>query len=323
MRALITGVTGQDGAYLSKLLLDKGYDVDGLSPRHSTLNTWRLEEMGICDHPSFTLFVGDITCPASINFHVKVGGYDEIYNLGAMTFVAESFNSPIATMHINGLGSVNILEAIKNHSPKTRFYQASTSEMFGNTGGMLNEDSPMIPVSPYGIAKLYSHHMVKYYREHHGIHASAGILFNHESPYRGIEFVSRKICDGVAQIKAGKIDHIELGNLDACRDWGYAGDYVKAMWLMLRQDTPDDYVIATGETRSINYFLGRAFDNADIDMCGRIKTNDVFKRKSDVHILCGDAAKAGKKLGWVPTAGIDTLIKIMMDAEMERHEVGR
>lgn len=320
--ALITGVTGQDGAYLSKFLLDKGYEVYGLLARRVNQSFENLEYLGIKNQVKFVN--GDLTDLASLQNAIdQAQGPDELYNLGAMSFVGSSWDEPTLTSQVNGIGVLNCLEAIKNVSSGTKMYQASTSEMYGlqvNENGFRDENTPLIPRSPYGVAKLFAHQMVRNYRESYNMHCSSGILFNHESPVRGLEFVTRKITDGIAKIVTGKEDYITLGNLEAFRDWGFAGDYVEAMWMMLQQDTPDDFVIATGETYSIEYFLEKAFQVVGIeDYKKYVKQDERYMRPAELHVLRGDPSKAREKLGWVHKVNIDELIKMMVEADVKRH----
>ena len=330
MKALITGITGQDGAYLSKLLLGKGYEVHGGYRRSASLNFWRLKELDIMAdasvvseaHPNFTLHGFDVTCSVSVTQTILRGQYDEVYNLAAQSFVAESFNSPLSTFNINAVGTFHILEAIRQHSPHTRFYQASTSEMFGLVNvAAQNEDTPFHPRSPYGVAKAAAHYAVVNYREAYGLHASCGILFNHESNLRGLEFITRKITDGVARIVAGKQEKIRLGNLAALRDWGHAKDYVYGMWLMLQQEAPDDYVLATGKTHSILTLLSIAFSQVGLDYEDYIEQDERYMRASDIPILCGDAAKAREILEWKLMYDFETMIVEMLNYDLYRHGI--
>jgi len=326
MKALITGITGQDGGYLASLLLSKGYSVDGASPRRSSDNLWRLKELGLVENENtidnFELIPLDVTCSASVNNVVAKGDYDEIYNLAAQSFVVESFSSPTATFNINAHGVIHLLEAIRVHSPRSKFYQASTSEMFGlvNVDGQ-NESTPFHPRSPYGVAKAAAHYAVQNYREAYGLHASCGILFNHESPLRGIEFVTRKVTNGVARIVAEKQEHLYLGNMSASRDWGHAIDYVNGMYLMLQQDEPDDYVLATGETHTVEEMVNIAFNAVDLDWKNYIKQDERYMRPSDVPLLCGDASKARSKLNWNHSFSFVELITQMIHYDLWRNEV--
>ena len=318
--ALITGITGQDGAYLAKFLLDRNYEVYGLLSRRVNQSFENLEYLGVKDRVEFVN--GDLTDLASLQNALDKSQPDEFYNLGAMSFVGSSWNEPVLTSQVNGLGVLNCLEAIKNVSSSTRMYQASTSEMYGlqvNDNGYRDENTPLIPRSPYGVAKLFGHQMVRNYRESYGMFCCSGILFNHESPLRGLEFVTRKITDGVAKIAAGKADSITLGNLDAYRDWGFAGDYVEAMWLMLQHQEPEDFVIATGETYSIHQFLEKAFKHVGITNYEKyVKQDERYMRPAELHVLRGDASKARVKLGWDHKVELDELVKIMVEADLER-----
>src|SRR3954464_5000692 len=307
--ALVTGITGQDGAYLSKLLLEKGYRVYGLLARRSSNTTWRLRYLGIEQELQYV--EGDLTDLSSLvralaHFHV-----DEVYNLGAQSFVATSWMQPVLTGHVTGLGAVNLLEAIRLSNSTIRFYQASTSEMFGKAQHpRQSEETPFYPRSPYGVAKLYAHWMTVNYRESFGMHASSGILFNHESPLRGIEFVTRKITDGVARIKHGLQKELRLGNLEAKRDWGFAGDYVDAMWRMLQLDDPQDCVVATGRTTSVKDFCRLAFAAVDLNYEDYVVTDSKYQRPAEVDFLLGNAAKANRILGWQPTTTLEQLVEI-------------
>ena len=315
--ALITGITGQDGAYLAKLLLEKGYNVHGLLARRSSDTSWRLRYLGIENDVQY--IEGDLTDAASLVralAHFKV---DEVYNLGAQSFVATSWMQPVLTGYVTGLGAVNLLEAIRLTNSKTRYYQASTSEMFGKVQQPIqNEKTPFYPRSPYGVAKLYAHWSTVNYRESFGMHASSGILFNHESPLRGIEFVTRKITDGVARIKQGIQKELKLGNLEAKRDWGFAGDYVDAMWRILQQPEPEDFVIATGRTTSVREFCRLAFARVGLNYEKFVTIDPKFNRPAEVDVLQGDASKARQKLGWRPLTSLEELVGMMVDADMER-----
>ena len=316
-KALITGITGQDGAYLSKFLLSKGYEVAGLLPRRSTPTTWRLEYLGVRD--KVRLIDGDLTDIASIIRALNEVKPDEIYNLGAQSFVATSWAQPLLTADATGLGALNILEAIRQVAPGARFYQASTSELFGLIQEpMQSEKTPFYPRSPYGVSKLFAHWMTINYRESFGIFGCAGILFNHESPLRGIEFVTRKVTDAVARIKLGLQDKLPLGNIDAKRDWGFAGDYVEAMWAMLQQDAPDDFVVATGRTTTVRDMCEIAFAHVGLDPAKHIVVDPKLYRPAEVEILLGNPAKAKAKLGWEAKTTLEELIKMMVDADMER-----
>jgi len=322
MRALITGVTGQDGAYLAQLLLSNDYDVVGVSPRRSDdgKNMWRLDSLGVTEHPRYTHETCDITCSASVTSLFTRYDFDYAYNLAAQSFVAESFRSPFATSQINYFGVLNILEAIRQISRETRFYQASTSEMFGlvYVDGQ-NEETPFHPRSPYGVAKAAAHYLVQNYREAYGLFACCGILFNHESPLRGLEFVTRKITDGVARIVSGKSQVLRLGNMDALRDWGYAPDYVRGMYMMLQHGEPDDYVLATGVTHSVRDVVDIAFGVVGLDPDEFIEQDLEYMRPSDVPLLCGDASKAKRVLGWTPTVDFESMIREMVHFDLQRH----
>jgi GDPmannose 4,6-dehydratase len=316
--ALITGITGQDGAYLAQLLLNKGYAVHGLLPRRSTDSLWRLRELGVQN--DVHIIHGDVVDLVSICSAVVKSKPDEFYNLAAQSFVGSSWDQPIYTGLVDGLGVTNCLEALRLQSPHTRFYQASTSEMFGDVKHHVPQDesTPFYPRSPYGVAKLYGHWITVNYRESFKLHASSGILFNHESPLRGIEFVTRKVTDAVARIKQGKQSELRLGNLDAQRDWGYAGDYVEAMWLLLQQQTPDDYVIATGVTTTIREMCRIAFDHVGLDYQQYVKVDPKFFRPAEVELLVGRSEKAKQKLGWSAKTDLASLITMMVDADMRR-----
>lgn len=316
-RALITGITGQDGAYLAKLLLDKGYTVYGLHARRATDTLWRLRYLDILDRVH--LLEGDLTDLASTVRSMVKSEAQEVYNLGAQSFVATSWVQPILTGYVTGLGAVNMLEAIRLTNTKARFYQASTSEMFGKIQEpMQSESTPFYPRSPYGAAKLYAHWMTINYRESFGMHASSGILFNHESPLRGIEFVTRKVTDAAARIKLGKQKELRLGNIDAKRDWGYAGDYVEAMWLMLQQKDPDDFVVATGRTTTVRDMCRIAFERLGLNYEQHVVIDEQFFRPAEVEVLLGNPAKAKAKLGWEAKTTLETLIHMMVDADLER-----
>ncbi len=315
--ALITGITGQDGAYLARLLLSKGYQVYGAFRRSSVLNLERLDYLGIRERVELVpLDLLDLSGIVRVLDRVKP---DEVYNLAAQSFVAVSFEQPVVTGDITGLGAVRMLEGIRLVNPKIRFYQASSSEMFGKVQAVpQNEKTPFYPRSPYAAAKLYAHWMTVNYREAYGIFACSGILFNHESPLRGLEFVTRKITHAVARIKAGLERELRLGNLEARRDWGYAPEYVEAMWLMLQQDEPGDYVIATGETHSVREFAEAAFAAVNLDWREYVKTDPAFYRPTEVDLLVGDASKAKEKLGWRPKVTFQELVGIMVEADLER-----
>jgi GDPmannose 4,6-dehydratase len=316
-RALITGVTGQDGSYLADFLLEKDYEVFGLIRRTSKPNVENIAHLK--DNPNFHLLYGDLTDQGSINRAVLEATPDEVYNLAAQSFVGGSWEYPVSTADITGLGPLRILEALRQFNPKAKFYQASSSEMYGNRGGMLDENSPLSPRSPYGSAKAFAHYTTINYRESYGIHASCGILFNHESPRRGVEFVTRKITDGVAKIALGKQKKIQLGNIAAKRDWGDARDYVRAMWLMLQQPSPDIYVISTGQSYSIKNFLGLAFNEAGLNWADHVEVDKSLYRPADIDVLIGDSAKAKEILGWKPEIGLKEMIKDMLKADMERN----
>jgi len=322
--ALITGITGQDGAYLSQFLLEKGYAVHGLLRRSASADVIgeRLRWIGVLDQVA--LHDGDLMDLSSILRIVERVQPDEVYNLAAQSFVHASWQQPILTGNVTGMGAVNMLEAVRIVAPKARFYQASSSEMFGKIQEQRqSERTPFYPRSPYAAAKLYAHWMTVNYRESFGMHASSGILFNHESPLRGIEFVTRKITDGVARIKLGLASELVLGNLDAMRDWGHARDYVQAMWLMLQQDTPDDYVIATGRTVAIRDFCAMAFGQAGLDWQKHVRTSAAFMRPAEVDVLLGDAGKARDILGWQAETSLEDLAAEMVEADLARHGPAR
>ncbi|MDI9238733.1 GDP-mannose 4,6-dehydratase [Lysobacter sp. LF1] len=315
--ALITGITGQDGAYLSQLLLEKGYRVHGVLARRSTDTLWRLRELGI--DRDVELIDGDLTDMASLIRAMQKSQADEVYNLGAQSFVGSSWQQPVVTAQIDGVGVLNILEAVRLINPEARFYQASTSEMFGLIqADRQDEKTPFYPRSPYGVAKLMGHWATVNYRESHGMHASSGILFNHESPLRGIEFVTRKVTDGVARIKLGLSSKLHLGNVDAKRDWGFAGDYVEAMWMMLQQDQADDYVIATGVTTTVRDMCRIAFAHVGLNPEDHVVTDEKFMRPAEVDVLLGNPAKAERVLGWKPKTSLEELIVMMVDADLRR-----
>ncbi|UUZ93030.1 GDP-mannose 4,6-dehydratase [Paenibacillus sp. P25] len=318
--ALITGITGQDGAYLAKLLLDKGYKVYGIIARRSTSTLWRLQFLGIEDEVQ--LIEGDLTDVSSIARALQIAKPREVYNLATQSFVGTSWDQPITTAQITGVGVLNVLEAIRLTDPSIRFYQASTSEMFGLIQEpMQSEKTPFYPRSPYGVAKLYGHWITVNYRESFNMFASSGILFNHESPLRGIEFVTRKVTDAVARIKLGKQKELRLGNIDAKRDWGFAGDYVKAMWLMLQQETPDDYVVATGKTTTVRDMCQIAFNHVGLNYEDYVVIDPQFYRPAEVDILLGDSSKAQKQLGWEIETSLEQLIQMMVEADL--HRVGK
>ena len=314
---MVTGITGQDGAYLAKFLLEKGYSVYGIHARRSTDTLWRLREVGVLD--DVHLIEGDLTDLSSMVRGMEKTGAQEVYNLGAQSFVGTSWEQPILTAQATGVGALNMLEAIRIVNPKARFYQASTSEMFGLIQeSMQSETTPFYPRSPYGVAKLYAHWMTVNYRESFGMHASSGILFNHESPLRGIEFVTRKVTDAVARIKLGKQKDLRLGNIDAQRDWGFAGDYVEAMWLMLQQEAPDDFVVATGRTTSVREMCNIAFAHLGLKHEDHVVIDPRFYRPAEVDVLLGNPAKAKAKLGWSAKTDLTTLITMMVDADLAR-----
>jgi GDPmannose 4,6-dehydratase len=316
-KALITGVTGQDGAYLSKLLLEKGYKVYGLLARRSSDTQWRLRYLGI--ENEVDLMEGDLTDLSSLTRLLAAIAADEVYNLGAQSFVATSWMQPVLTGMTTGIGAVNLLEAIRLTDPAIRFYQASSSEMFGKIQEPIqSERTPFYPRSPYGVAKLYAHWMTVNYRESFNTFACSGILFNHESPLRGIEFVTRKISDGVARIKLGLQSELRLGNLEARRDWGYAADYVEAMWMMLQQEKADDYVVATGRCTSVRDFCRMAFGHVGLDYGKYVVTDKKFERPAEVDVLVGNAAKAKAVLGWKPKTSLEELVAMMVNADLAR-----
>ena len=318
--ALITGVTGQDGAYLAQLLLGKGYRVVGLMRRSASSDVIgeRLRWLGILG--DVELVDGNLSDLSSLIRVVQDHAPDEVYNLAAQSFVAASWQQPLLTGAITGLGAANMLEALRIAGKQARFYQASSSEMYGMIQEpRQNERTPFYPRSPYGVAKLYAHWMTVNYRESFGLHASSGILFNHESPLRGIEFVTRKVTDGAARIKLGLANELLLGNLDATRDWGHARDYVRAMWLMLQQDKPDDYVIATGTTTSIRELCRLAFEHVGLDYKDVVKTDPRFMRPAEVDVLLGDSSKAQSNLGWTPEVSFAELVSEMVEADLARH----
>jgi len=339
-KAIVTGITGQDGAYLAELLLQKDYIVYGTYRRTSSVNFWRIEELGIKEHENLHLIEYDLTDQANSIHMVKDIEPDEIYNLAAQSFVGVSFQQPLATAHITGLGCAHLLEAIRIVNPKIKFYQASTSEMFGKVQEIpQKETTPFWPRSPYGAAKMYAHWMVVNYRESYDMFACSGILFNHESPLRGREFVTRKITDSVAKIKLGKLDCIELGNMDAKRDWGFARDYVEGMYLMLQAKKPDTYVLATNRTESVRDFVTMAFQAIDVELEWRgseeeetaldsatgkvvVKVNPKFYRPAEVDLLIGDPTKAKEELGWEPKCTLEELCNMMVQADLRRNEIG-
>ena len=338
-KAIITGVSGQDGAYLAQLLLDKGYQVTGTYRRTSSVNFWRMNELAVSGHPNLRLVEHDLTDLGSTLRLLEGTQADELYNLAAQSFVGVSFDQPITTAEVTGVGALNLLEGIRILSPKTRYYQASTSEMFGKVQAVpQREDTAFYPRSPYGVAKLFAHWTTINYREAYGIFASSGILFNHESPLRGREFVTRKITDTVAKIKLGKQDLLELGNLDAKRDWGFAREYVEGMWRMLQVDEPDTFVLATNRTETVRDFVRMAFSAAgfELEWSGKdqqevgidvatgkmlVRVNPRFYRPAEVDLLIGCPDKAREKLGWEPHTRLEELCKIMVVADLARNEV--
>ena len=312
--ALVTGVTGQDGSYLAELLLEKGYTVIGMVRRTSTINFDRIKHI----QDRVEVVQGDLLDQMSLIGILQEYRPTEVYNLAAQSFVPTSFTQPVLTGEFTALGVTRMLEAIRIVDPKIRFYQASSSEMFGKVVEVpQRESTPFYPRSPYGVAKVYGHWITVNYRESYNIFGCSGILFNHESPRRGLEFVTHKITHGAARIKLGLADELRLGNLEARRDWGYAGDYVRAMWLMLQQDEPDDYVVATGETHSVEEFVQEAFSYLDLDWKQHVVQDPRFYRPAEVDLLVGDPNKAGEKLGWEPSVDFRQLVRIMVDADME------
>ena len=311
--ALITGVTGQDGSYLAEFLLDRGYRVVGMVRRTSTLNFHRIARI----QERLELVPGDLSDQISLIRILDEYQPDEVYNLAAQSFVKTSWNQPVFTGDVTALGVTRVLDAIRIVNPRIRMYQASSSEMFGKVVEVpQRETTPFYPRSPYGVAKVYGHWITVNYRESYDLHASSGILFNHESPRRGLEFVTRKISNQAARIKLGLAHELRLGNLDARRDWGFAGDYVRAMWLMLQQDTPDDFVVATGETHSVEQFLDVAFEHLDLDWREYVVQDERYMRPAEVDLLVGDAGKAGEMLGWEPSTSFTELVKMMVDADL-------
>ncbi len=318
-KALITGVTGQDGSYLAEFLLSKGYDVIGMVRRTSTINFHRIAHF----QDKITLVPGDMLDQISLIHILEEHRPDEIYNLAAQSFVQTSWSQPVFTGNVTALGVTRLLDAIRIVDPKIRYYQASSSEMFGKVVETpQRETTPFYPRSPYGVAKVYGHWITINYRESYNMHTTSGILFNHESPRRGMEFVTRKITHHVAKIKLGLTKELRLGNLDSRRDWGFAGDYVKAMWLMLQQDEPDDFVISTGDTNSVENFLTAAFGAVDLDWHDYVVQDPRFMRPAEVDLLVGDPSKAGEKLGWEPTVTFPELVKMMVDADMKMIKSG-
>ncbi|MCS3903562.1 GDPmannose 4,6-dehydratase [Methylohalomonas lacus] len=339
--AVITGITGQDGAYLAQLLLEKGYRVHGTYRRASTDNFWRLEALGVAEHPRFSFAELDLTDMGAAIRLLERTGPQEVYNLAAQSFVGVSFDQPRTTSEITGIGALNLLEAVRIVDPRIRFYQASTSEMFGKAQAVpQNEQTPFHPRSPYGVAKLYAHWMTVNYRESYDIFGTSGILFNHESPLRGLAFVTRKITDAVARVQEGRQDLLELGNLDARRDWGYAREYVEGMWQMLQADVPDTYVLATGRTASVRDFVTMAFRAVDVDLDWRgqleeevgvdaatgrtlVRVNPQFYRPAEVDLLIGDASKARDNLGWQAKTSLEALCRMMVETDLERVRGGQ
>lgn len=319
-KALITGVTGQDGAYLAEFLLSKGYEVHGLARRSSTadVNTTRLKWLGI--EKDVRIVDGNLTDLSGLARTMRDVRPDEVYNLAAQSFVKSSWQQPILTGNVTGIGVTNVLEALRLESPEARFYQASSSEMYGLIQEpMQSETTPFHPRSPYAVAKLYGHWITINYRESFGLHASSGILFNHESPLRGIEFVTRKVTDAVARIKKGTAKELRLGNIDAKRDWGHSKDYVRAMWLMVQQDKPDDYVVATGRTTTVRDMCRIAFEHVGLKIDDHLVIDPELFRPAEVEILLGNPAKAKQKLGWEATISLEEMIREMVDADLERH----
>jgi GDPmannose 4,6-dehydratase len=320
MRALITGVTGQDGSYLAEFLLDRGYEVHGLKRRASSLNTDRVDAIYRDFHESSTRFFlhyADLADAGSLATLVQTIQPQEVYNLGAQSHVKVSFEVPEYTADIVAMGTLRLLEAIRHFSPGCRFYQASSSEMYGSTPPPQSETSPFHPRSPYASSKVFAHQIAVCYRESYGLHVSCGILFNHESPRRGETFVTRKITRAVARIKHGLERKLYLGNLEARRDWGFAPDYVRAMWLMLQQDTPDDYVVGTGESHSVREFVELAFSCAGLDWRDHVEIDRRYRRPAEVDHLCADASKAGRVLGWKPSVAFPELVRLMVDADLK------
>ncbi|MGC2946192.1 GDP-mannose 4,6-dehydratase [Burkholderia ambifaria] len=338
--AIITGITGQDGAYLAQLLLEKGYTVYGTYRRTSSVNTWRIEEIGVAGHPQLHLVEYDLTDLGSSIRLLQATQATEVYNLAAQSFVGVSFDQPTTTAQITGVGALNLLEAIRIVNPAIRFYQASTSEMFGKVQAVpQTEGTPFYPRSPYGVAKLYAHWITVNYRESYNIFGASGILFNHESPLRGREFVTRKITDSLAKIRLGKLDVLELGNLDAKRDWGYAKEYVEGMWRMLQAERPDTYVLATNRTETVRDFVSMAAQAAGFELAWQgsgeqetgidarsgktiVRISPKFYRPAEVDLLIGDPAKAREELGWTPKTTLEQLCQMMVEADIRRNEAG-
>lgn len=313
--ALITGITGQDGSYLAELLLSKGYRVFGVVRRSSSINIERISHI----EKDITLLPGDLLDQNSLANAIRQSRPDEVYNLGAQSFVATSWNQPELTGQFTALGVTRILEAIKTENPRIRFYQASSSEMFGSTPPPQNEKTSFHPRSPYGVSKLYGHFAAINYRESYGIFACSGILFNHESPRRGLEFVTRKVSNSAAKIKLGLLDKMTIGNLNAKRDWGFAGDYVRAMWMMLQQDQPDDYVIATGISKSVRELVDAAFKAVNLDYHDYVTVDPALLRPAEVDYLCGDSSYARVKLGWEPDVAFEQLVNMMVEEDLRRN----
>jgi GDPmannose 4,6-dehydratase len=314
-RALITGITGQDGSYLAELLLAKGYEVCGVVRRSSTESYERIEHL----RDRLTFAQADLLDQPSLTAALQQAEPDEVYNLAAQSFVPTSWTQPVLTAEFTAVGVTRLLEAIRQVNPRIRFYQASSSEMYGRVlETPQNEATPFYPRSPYGVAKAYGHYITVNYRESYDMFACSGILFNHESPRRGLEFVTRKVTDGVARIKLGLAEHLTLGNLDARRDWGFAGDYVDAMWRMLQQDEAEDYVVATGETNTVGRLVELAFEHAGLDRDEHVRTDPSLIRPAEVDLLVGDPAKARERLGWEPAVDFEALVRMMVDADLER-----
>ncbi|MCC7008795.1 MAG: GDP-mannose 4,6-dehydratase [Acidobacteria bacterium] len=319
-RALITGITGQDGSYLSELLLEQGYEVTGMTRRLSSSNYWRIAH--VLDR--ITLIPGDLLDQLSLIRALERVRPHEVYNLAAMSFVPASWEQPMLTGEFNSQGVTRVLEAVRVVDPSIRIYQASSSEMFGKVREVpQRETTPFYPRSPYGVSKVFAHYITVNYRESYDLFAVSGILFNHESPRRGLEFVTRKVTDGVARIKLGLATELRLGNLEAQRDWGFAGDYVRAMWMMLQQPTPDDYVIATGESHSVQDLVQTAFDHVGLDWRAHVVQDPAFLRPAEVDHLIGDSTKARRELGWTPSVSFEELIRMMVDADLARLQADR
>ncbi|HKO11149.1 MAG TPA: GDP-mannose 4,6-dehydratase [Acidobacteriaceae bacterium] len=314
--ALITGITGQDGSYLAEFLLSKGYNVHGLVRRSSSVSIERISHL----LEEINLIPGDLLDQTSLASAIRQSEPDEIYNLAAQSFVATSWNQPELTGQFTALGVTRILEAIRTENPKIRFYQASSSEMFGSTPPPQNEKTPFHPRSPYAVSKLYGHFATINYRESYGMYACSGILFNHESPKRGLEFVTRKVSNAVARIKLGLQKNMSIGNLEAKRDWGFAGDYVRAMWMMLQQDEPRDYVVATGISKSVRELVDTAFNVASLDYREYVVVDPALLRPAEVDYLCGDSSEARKTLGWAPEVGFGQLVEMMVEADLQRNQ---